>query len=103
VNLLLRHLASAAPAPHSLLAARFLVFAPVRFVLAPLAPMLQLPPVMAPPQPIVVLDPLSRPHSTVTPFAPNERVNGGLFGPNVERAPPAWIVPPATDPKPNPP
>jgi hypothetical protein len=104
VNLLLRHLASAAPTPHSFLpAARFLVFTPVRFVLAPLPPMLQLPPVMAPPQPIVVLDPLSRPRSMVTPFALNERVNGGLLAPNVERAPPVWIVPPATDPEPNPP
>jgi hypothetical protein len=33
----------------------------------------------------------------VTPFALNELVNGGLLAPNVEGAPPAWIVPPASD------
>jgi hypothetical protein len=39
----------------------------------------------------------------VTPFALNELVNDGLLAPNVEGAPPAWIVPPATDQEPNPP
>jgi hypothetical protein len=37
------------------------------------------------------------------PFALNELVNGGLLAPNVEGAPPAWIVPPASDWEPNPP
>jgi hypothetical protein len=37
----------------------------------------------------------------VTPFALNELVNGGQLAPNVEEAPPAWIVPPATDREPN--
>jgi hypothetical protein len=37
------------------------------------------------------------------PFALNELVNGGLLAPNVEGAPPAWIVPPASDREPNPP
>jgi hypothetical protein len=37
------------------------------------------------------------------PFALNELVNGGLLAPNVEGAPPAWIVPPALDREPNPP
>jgi hypothetical protein len=39
--------------------------------------------------------------STVTPFALNELVNGVLLAPNMEGAPPAWIVPPATDREPN--
>jgi hypothetical protein len=58
---------------------------------------------MAPPQPIVVLDPLPWPRSTTTEFALHELVNGGQLAPNVEGAPPAWIVPPATDQEPNPP
>jgi hypothetical protein len=58
---------------------------------------------MAPPQPIVVLDPLLWSRSSVTEFALNELVNGGQLAPNVEGSPPAWIVPPATDRKPNPP
>jgi hypothetical protein len=37
------------------------------------------------------------------PFALNELVNGGLLASNVEGAPPAWIVPPASDQEPNPP
>jgi hypothetical protein len=37
------------------------------------------------------------------PFALNELVNGGLLAPNVEGAPLAWIVPPASDREPNPP
>jgi hypothetical protein len=39
----------------------------------------------------------------VTPFALNELVNGRLLAPNVEGAPPAWIVPSASDSEPNPP
>jgi hypothetical protein len=58
---------------------------------------------MAPPQPIVVLEPLPWTWSTVTPFVLNELVNGGLLAPNMEGAPPAWIVPPASDREPNPP
>jgi hypothetical protein len=38
----------------------------------------------------------------VTPFALHELVNGGQLAPNVERAPPACIVPPAADREPNP-
>jgi hypothetical protein len=37
------------------------------------------------------------------PFALNELVNGELLTLNVEGAPPAWIVPPASDREPNPP
>jgi hypothetical protein len=58
---------------------------------------------MALSQPIVVLEPLPWPRTTVTPFALHELVNGGLLAPNVEGAPLAWIVPPATDREPNPP
>jgi hypothetical protein len=88
VNPLSLHLASAAPASRfPFLAARLLVFAKVRFVLAPPPPSLHLSPAMAPPQPIVVLDPSSWPRSTVTPFALHELVNGGLLAPNVEGAP----------------
>jgi hypothetical protein len=58
---------------------------------------------MAPPQPIVVLDPLPWSRSSVTKFALRELVNDGQLAPNVEGAPPAWIVPPATDREPNPP
>jgi hypothetical protein len=58
---------------------------------------------MAPPQPITVLDPLPWSRSLVTEFALRELVNGGLLAPNVERVPPAWIAPPATDQEPNPP
>jgi hypothetical protein len=58
---------------------------------------------MAPPQPIVVLEPLPWARSTVMSFALNELVNGGLLEPNVEGAPPAWIVSPASDREPNPP
>jgi hypothetical protein len=50
-----------------------------------------------------VLEPLPWTWSTVTPFALNELVNGGLLAPNVEGAPPTWIVPPASDREPNPP
>jgi hypothetical protein len=39
----------------------------------------------------------------VTEFTLRELVNGGQLAPNVEGAPPAWIVPPATDREPNPP
>jgi hypothetical protein len=39
----------------------------------------------------------------VTPLALNEVVNGGPLAPNVEGAPPAWIVPPVMDLEPNPP
>jgi hypothetical protein len=56
---------------------------------------------MTPPQPIVVLEPLPWTRSTVTKFAMNELVNGGQLAPNVEGAPPAWIVPLATDRDPN--
>jgi hypothetical protein len=38
----------------------------------------------------------------VTSFALNELVNGGKLVSNVEGAPPAWIIPPATDREPNP-
>jgi hypothetical protein len=58
---------------------------------------------MAPPQPIVVLDPQPWNRSTVTEFALHELVNGGQLAPNVEGAPPAWIVLPASDREPNPP
>jgi hypothetical protein len=58
---------------------------------------------MAPPQPIVVLDPLPWTRLTVTEFALRELVNGGQLVPNVEGAPPAWIVPPTTDRESNPP
>jgi hypothetical protein len=37
----------------------------------------------------------------VTPFALNKLVNGGLLAPNVEGAPPTWIVPPASNREPN--
>jgi hypothetical protein len=56
---------------------------------------------MAPPQPIVVLDPLPWTRSIVTEFALRELVNGGKLAPNVEGAPLAWIVLPATDREPN--
>jgi hypothetical protein len=55
------------------------------------------------PQPIVVFDPLPWTRSTATEFALHELVNSGKVEPNVEGAPPAWIVPPATDREPNPP
>jgi hypothetical protein len=58
---------------------------------------------MALPQPILVLDPLPWTRSTTTEFALHELVNAGQLAPNVEGAPPAWIVPPATDREPNPP
>jgi hypothetical protein len=58
---------------------------------------------MAPAQPIVVLDPLPWNRSTVTEFALHELVNGDQLAPNMEGAPPVWIVPPATDREPNPP
>jgi hypothetical protein len=58
---------------------------------------------MAPPQPIVVLDLLPWNRLTVMEFALHELVNGGQLAPNVEGLPPTWIVPPATDPEPNPP
>jgi hypothetical protein len=103
VNPLPRHLASAAPAScFPFLVARLLAFAKVRFILAPPSPSLHLSPTMAPPQPIVVLDPTSWPRSTVTPSALHELVNGGQLAPNVEGAPPLWIVPPAADQEPNP-
>jgi hypothetical protein len=35
-------------------------------------------------------------------FTLHELVNGGQLAPNVEGAPPAWIVPPATNREPNP-
>jgi hypothetical protein len=57
---------------------------------------------MASPQPIVVLDPLSWSRSTMTEFALRELVNGGQLAPNVEGAPPAWIVPSTADREPNP-
>jgi hypothetical protein len=57
---------------------------------------------MAPAQPIVVLDPLPWNRSTVTEFALHELVNGSQLAQNMEGAPPAWIVPPATDREPNP-
>jgi hypothetical protein len=47
---------------------------------------------MAPPQPITVLDLLPWSRSSVTEFALRELVNGGVLAPNVEGAPPAWIV-----------
>jgi hypothetical protein len=50
----------------------------------------------------VVLDPLPWTRSTVTEFALRELVNGGQLALNVEVAPPAWIVPPATVREPNP-
>jgi hypothetical protein len=102
VSPLPRHLASVSPAPcFSFLVVRLLVFAPVRFVLAPPPPLLQLSPAMAPPPPIVVLEPLPWTRSTVTPFALNELVNGGQLAPNADGAPLVWIVPPATDRDPN--
>jgi hypothetical protein len=58
---------------------------------------------MAPAQPIVVLDPLPWTRSTLMESALHEHVNGGQLAPNVEGAPPAWIVPPAMDREPNPP
>jgi hypothetical protein len=51
----------------------------------------------------MVLDPLPWTRSTVTKFSFHELVNGGQLALNVEGAPPAWIVPPATDREPNPP
>jgi hypothetical protein len=48
------------------------------------------------------LDPLPWTWSTATEFALHKLVNGGKLAPNVEGAPSAWIVPPATDRKPNP-
>jgi hypothetical protein len=39
----------------------------------------------------------------VTEFALHEFENGGQLVPNVDRQPPAWIVPPAADREPNPP
>jgi hypothetical protein len=56
---------------------------------------------MDPPQPIVVLELLPWTRSTVTPFALNELVNGGLLAPNVEGASPAWMVTSASDQEPN--
>jgi hypothetical protein len=56
---------------------------------------------MTPPQPIVVLEPLLWTRSTVKEFATNELVNGGQLAPNVDGAPPVWIVSPATDWEPN--
>jgi hypothetical protein len=50
----------------------------------------------------VVLDPLPWGRSTVTEFALRELMNCGQLAPNVKGAPPAWIVPPATDREPNP-
>jgi hypothetical protein len=58
---------------------------------------------MAPPQPIIVLEPLPWTRSTVTLFALNELVNGGLLAPAGEGAYSAWLVPPASDREPNPP
>jgi hypothetical protein len=49
-----------------------------------------------------MLEPLPWTRSTVTPFALNEIVNGGQLAPNVDGAPPAWIIPPAADRDPNP-
>jgi hypothetical protein len=57
---------------------------------------------MATPQPIQVLEPLPLSRSTVTPLALNELVNGGLLAPTGEGMYPAWMVPPASDRKPNP-
>jgi hypothetical protein len=45
----------------------------------------------------MVLDPLPWGRLTVTEFALRELVNGRQLAPNVEGAPPTWIVPPATD------
>jgi hypothetical protein len=50
-----------------------------------------------------VLEPLPWPQSTVTPFALNELVNGGLLAPVGEEMYPAWMVPPVLDREPNPP
>jgi hypothetical protein len=58
---------------------------------------------MAPPQAIIVVDTLPWSRSTVTRFALSELVNGGQLAPNVDRQPPAWIVPLAADREPNPP
>jgi hypothetical protein len=49
------------------------------------------------------VDPLPWSRSTVTRFALSELVNGGQLAPNVDRLPPAWIVPPVADREPNPP
>jgi hypothetical protein len=104
VNPLPCHLASTALFPafpsqlHASLASPLLVSSSDRRL-----PCFQLSPAMAPPQPIVVLDPMPWTRSSVTPFALNELVNGGLLASNVEGAPPAWIVPPASDREPNPP
>jgi hypothetical protein len=57
---------------------------------------------MAPPQPITVIDPLPWPRSTVTRLALSELVNAGQLAANVDGQPPAWIIPPAADQKPNP-
>jgi hypothetical protein len=58
---------------------------------------------MAPPQPIVVLEPLPWNRLTMTEFALNELVNGAQLAPDMEGAPAAWIIPSASDRKPNPP
>jgi hypothetical protein len=58
---------------------------------------------MAPPQSITVIDPLPWPRSTVTVFTMHKLANGGQLAPNVDRQPPAWIVPPVADREPNPP
>jgi hypothetical protein len=51
---------------------------------------------------MVMLHPLPWTRSTVTEMALRELVNGGQLASNVEGVPPAWIVPPTTDWKPNP-
>jgi hypothetical protein len=56
-------------------------------------PSFYLSPAMALPQPIVVLEPLPWTQSTVTLFALNELVNGGLLAPASEGAYPAWDGP----------
>jgi hypothetical protein len=56
---------------------------------------------MAPPQSIQVLDPLPWPRSTVTGFVLHKLENRGQLAPNVDGQPPAWIVSPAADRKPN--
>jgi hypothetical protein len=58
---------------------------------------------MAPPQPIRVLEPLSWPWSTVTPFALDELVNGGLLAPADDGMCLMWMAPPVSDREPNPP
>jgi hypothetical protein len=65
-------------------------------------PSFLLSPAIAPPQPIVLLEPLPWTQSTVTSFALNEQVNGGLLAPGDEGAYPAWMVPPASNREPNP-